>query len=777
MNHKLKEASVNAIDFLCDIVKKNRDHEFLIDSQSGKCLNYGKFHELSLAVAKDLSGRGLKKGDRVAVLLENSIAAALVYFGCLYQGIVVVPINPAFAYQDINFIIRHSGAVYLVVSKITASKINLAVLKTIGIKILQVNQEDVKTKLSDLLEIWNIFNLPPAQDLQPFKDVQPEDTLTIIYTSGTTAKPKGVVHRISNLIDNARLFTQELELNEKNRFYGILSMTYLGGYYNLLLLPYTAGSSIVLSRAFDAQSALDFWGPAIKYEVNTLWLVPTIMSILLKMDRGKDGENFCRQKVKCALVGTAPLPVKLRKDFEEKYGIILYENYGLSETLFISTNSPKIPRQDGCVGRVLPGVQVTILDDKGIAMPYGEEKEIYVRTPFLMKGYYNSDSQSPDFLDSNSWFATGDIGVLTGSGDLFITDRKKDLIIRGGINISPMAIENILHEHPAIEKAVVVGVPHEIYGEEVAVVVKLKEGYHFNDAVEDIRRHCRKHTGAIHKVEYILEIDEFPLGPTGKVLKRQIQEMVIKKLKLPVAAPMPPLGAKSFVQKPPMMVPGRICQVVKRPNQKSIERLQKYSTSIISDCLNRMYVMDGRIHSLTPGRLLCGPALTIEEVEGGNLMSHVALELLQPGDILVIDAKGVITRACWGGLQSYMAKLRKAGGIVVFGVIRDLEEVVKSKLPVFALGTCPAGPLKGWGGNINYPISCAGVVVNPGDVIVGDDDGVVVVPKEMIDKVLPFCEQRATMENEWFKEVESGKATLDIVGLREKIKEFKIKYE
>ena len=132
-------------------------------------------------------------------------------------------------------------------------------------------------------------------------------------------------------------------------------MTYLGGYYNLLLLPYAGEASVVLSNAFDARSALNMWQAPRKHGVNTLWLVPTIMSILMEMDRGKDGEVFCRDAVRLALVGTAPLPPTLRHAFEKRYAITLYENYGLSETLFISSNSPSIPVLDGCVGRILLG--------------------------------------------------------------------------------------------------------------------------------------------------------------------------------------------------------------------------------------------------------------------------------------------------------------------------------------------------------------------------------------------------------------------------------------
>ena len=770
------EKKMNAIEHIVDILNKNKERDFLIDSCSGERLTFKQLADLAASIAQDLTQRGLKKGDRVAVILENSIETALIYFGCLFAGMTTVPINIAFSFEDINFILEHSGASCLVLSRRTLEKINMDHLKRKNIKILQVHnlKEEKPADPHQATELWPVFRLPSANQFEPFRNVSCEDTLTIIYTSGTTAKPKGVVHKIASLIDNARMFAKELDINTSHRFYGILSMMYLGGYYNLLLLPFSAGASVVLSKTFDAQLALDFWKGAKKYNVNTLWLVPSILSILLKVDRSDHGETFCRQNIKCSLIGTAPLPVKVKKDFEKRYGVILYENYGLSETLFISTNSPRFPQHDGSVGKILPGVQVAIWNDQGQSVQYGEEGEIFVRSPYLMKGYYNAQTQTPDHLKQEAWFATGDIGILDQNGDLFITGRKKDLIIRGGINISPAAIENILNEHVSIERGVVVGVPHEIYGEDIAAVVKLKAGYKIGEMREDLKQFCNKRLGDAQKLGHVLEIDEFPLGATGKVLKNQVRELVVKKLKVFVSDKQGEReeNAGSSMAKKSLMIPGQINPVVKRIAPKVLDELKKYSTSMISDCLNRMQTMDGKIQPLVRGRSFGGSAVTVEEVEGGNLMSHAALELLQEGDVLVIDAKGITTRTCWGGLQTLMAKLRGASGIVIFGSVRDYEEIAKSGLPVYCVGTSPAGPLKGWGGNVNCPISCAGCVVNPGDIIIGDDDGVVVVPLGLAEQVIPLCEKRAVMEKGWFKNLEKGKSTLDIVGLRETLNSF-----
>ncbi len=767
MNPAMKQDKMDAVDYISYIINANRARAFLINAACGDELTFDRLDKTARAVAQDLAKRGLKKGDRVAIILENSISTALIYFGCLYLGVVTVPINLAFSQEDIDYILKHSGSALLILSESTLAKVNSeTIIKNKTVKILTLKGVNQSEKYTDSnLEAWDIFNLPQGLQSQPMKNIEPEDILTTIYTSGTTARPKGVVHRIADLIDNARLFVKELGINENNRFYGILSMTYLGGYYNLLLLPFAAGSSVVLSRTFDAQSALEFWKSAKAYNVNTLWLVPSILSILMKIDRGSEGEEFCRKNVKLTLIGTAPLRVKLKNDFEKRYGVTLHENYGLSETLFIATNSPGVPKLDGCVGRVLAGVEVKIVNHDGQNVSLDQEGEILARTPYLMAGYYDAQTQKPDTLEASSFFPTGDIGILTRNNDLFITGRKKDLIIRGGINISPAAIEAVLNEHLMVEQGVVIGVPHEIYGEDIMAVVKLKKEYQFSNNLGDIKNYCNKRLGDVCKLGVILEIEEIPLGATGKILKRQIKEMVLKKLNIQAPSSFESKDHLSSLKR----VRGGIVRGIKRAAPAVVKQIKKFSAGLISDCLNRSQAMDGRIRLLTPGRRLCGSAVTVDDASGGNLMSHAALELLQAGDVLVIDGKGVTTRSCWGGLQTKMAQMRRAAGIVIFGSVRDFNDIKKFKLPVYAMGSAPAGPMKEVGLGVNIPIVCGGVEVNPGDIIIGDDDGVVVMPQAKASEVIKLCEQRLAIEKEWFKRLDKGESTVDIVGLRDKI--------
>lgn len=210
---------------------------------------------------------------------------------------------------------------------------------------------------------------------------------------------------------------------------------------------------------------------------------------------------------------------------------------------------------------------------------------------------------------------------------------------------------------------------------------------------------------------------------------------------------------------------GRVVRQIKRPDPALVAQFRELPTTILSDCLDRFHAVPGPLHAYGARRRFAGPAVTVEEIEGGNLMSHLALQLLQPGDVLVIDGKGVTSRACWGGLQTFAALKKQAAGVVIDGSIRDSADCARYDLPVFARGNCPSGPHKGWGGRVNQVIQCAGCVVAPGDVVVGDDDGLVIIPAARIGEVLARAREKMNVERAWFDLVEQGKDTADFLGL------------
>lgn len=219
---------------------------------------------------------------------------------------------------------------------------------------------------------------------------------------------------------------------------------------------------------------------------------------------------------------------------------------------------------------------------------------------------------------------------------------------------------------------------------------------------------------------------------------------------------------------------GVIIKETKRIDSKKVKRFEKIPTTILSDCMNRMQAMKADIKPVIPVDRMVGTAITVEETAGGNLMSHYAMYIAEPGDVIVIDAKGYKDRSCWGGIQTFVCKERGINGLVIDGTIRDKADVNELQYPVFCIGVSPAGPLKGWGGNINTTIQCGGVVVNPGDIIIGDDDGVVVVPSAKADEVYHSAMNRLKLEEEWMDRIRNGEKTTDILHFDKKLEELGI---
>lgn len=491
------------------IFEKNAERIFIIESETGHQYTYGEFSTIAWHIAYLLHLNGIRHKDRVAILLSNSVEFASLYFACLFLGAVASPINPKFHRKEIDFIISHSKARLLVYSlkteKIIDETPSLHSMPKLFLS--SGDQHDVKKWRSD-------------------HKIKGDDLFLITFTSGTTSMPKGVMHRVRGMIENALVFNSVTGVNRDNRFLHVMSMSYMAGILNTLLCPFLAGASILLEHPFDAISVLQFWKPVIKYHADTFWLSPTMLASLIQADRDNAGVRYCSKNIKNIFVGTAPLSIKTKKDFENKYGILLYESYGLSELLLVTTNSSNILNLEGSVGKQLPGVEMKIVDDKGKPLDRNIDGEVWVKTPYVMAGYINYETLKPDFISPDVWFLTGDIGHINRDGHLFITGRKKDLIIKGGENISPRAIEDVIIEHESIDQVSVIGMPHYFYGEEIAAVVKLKSGYSFDTVLHELKKLCCERLKESSIPAKFINIETMPVSSTGKIQKARLREML-----------------------------------------------------------------------------------------------------------------------------------------------------------------------------------------------------------------------------------------------------------
>jgi long-chain acyl-CoA synthetase len=506
------------------VFDKHENRVFLIDTLADRQFTYREFYRLACSAAALLYEHGIRRQDRVVLLLNNSAEFAALYFGCLFLGAAAVPVNPVLHPNEVAFIVRHSGAKLIIFSPATDRLFNQAASSGPHLLLLPLHECDA----SKGMEGEVLFNAPGDMRMPPntpLAGVHEDDLFSITFTSGTTSQPKGVAHRIKSLLKNAAAFDSLMGFHSANRFLHVMSMSYMAGFLNTLLCPFMSGASIVLCRVFDAQTALKFWHPVIDHRVDTFWLAPTMLAVLLKVDRNADAPDYCRKYVKTICIGTAPLPLKIKRAFEQRYGVELLESYGLSELLLVSGNANRYPRSSGSVGRPLPDVEVSTVDENGRLIEGTKGGEILIRTPYLMTGYLNYETGEPDIVSRDDWFPTGDIGYVGSNGDLFVSGRRKDLIIRGGLNISPRAVEEALENHEAVDKAAVIGLPDDIYGEEVLAVLKLNSGYALTNIQESLVVFCRKTLSPISVPSRFMELSEFPISSTGKIQKAKLREI------------------------------------------------------------------------------------------------------------------------------------------------------------------------------------------------------------------------------------------------------------
>ena len=496
------------------IFQKNGERVFFINADTRTSWTYQRFHDLVTKMAKGLTSQGLRRGERFAVLLPNSPELAALYFASILLGTIIMPVNPRLHSHEIESIVEFSKPKLLLYTPATQSFLTLRALASVPkhLALEYCASEDLAIDMDQL-----------------YQQIKPCDVFLITFTSGTTGLPKGVAHKISSIFENARLFNERMNFIPSDCFLHVMPMSYMAGILNTLICPFLAQGTIVSIPPFDARTVLSFWNPVIQYQVNAMWLAPTMLAALLKMDRDSHALEYCRAHLKAISVGTAPLPTALKNDFEKKYSTTLYESYGLSELLFITTNAPGIPQVKDSVGRLLPAIDIRMTDEEGKFLPSSSDGEIWIKTPHVMAGYVHAETSEVVPVSETAWFPTGDIGHLDSEGNLSITGRKKDLIIKGGINVSPRAIEEVLLRHPAVVEAAVVGLRHDFYGEEIVAVLVMEKKNTLEEHRVSLITLCKENLNSAALPMRYIEMDELPLNASGKIQKKTLVEQITSK--------------------------------------------------------------------------------------------------------------------------------------------------------------------------------------------------------------------------------------------------------
>jgi long-chain acyl-CoA synthetase len=488
---------------------------FLFSESDGRKSSYGEFTTAVDRAARMLASQGVGKGDVVSLLMPNSAEYIIAYFACWKVGAIAGPINSLLKAQEISFVISDSETKALLVHSdflptIESIRKELPRLRTV----ITFDDEAVATKefSGDSSATVGARHAVPL----PATDIDRDGEAIIIYTSGTTGKPKGCLLTHGNLIANARQISQWLGFTKDDRLLTIMPLFHMNAVSVTTMSALYAGGSTVVSSKFSASR---FWQIISDYQITSFGSVATMLSMLLTTYPDGVPRGLKTDQLRFAMCGSAPVPAEVMKRFEETFNCLVIEGYGLSESTCRSTfNPPDERRRPGSCGIPI-GNEMRVVDEDDGEVANGELGEIVLRGENILKGYYrNPEATATAFR--NGWFHTGDVGYRDDEGYFYIVDRKSDMIIRGGENIYPREIDEVLYQHPAVAAAATIGVPDKLYGEEVAAFIVLKEGR--EATTDEFIAFCRARLADYKCPKTILLVKEIPKGPTGKLLKREL---------------------------------------------------------------------------------------------------------------------------------------------------------------------------------------------------------------------------------------------------------------
>ncbi len=466
-------------------------------------LTYADLDRASARLATLLERRGLRAGDRVGLMLPNVPEFPIAYYGVLRAGGVVVPMNVLLKRREIAFYLEDSGAELALAWHGFAAEARAGAADA-GAELTEVEPQ----RLAELLSEHE-----PRPGLA---ETDEEDTAVILYTSGTTGKPKGAELTHFNLHRNADIASRTTcGIEAGDVALGALPLFHSFGQTVSMNASLRVGATLTLVPRFDPAEVLETMQ---RDRVTHFYGVPTMYGALL---HHPGRERFDTSALRICITGGASMPVEVLRGFEQAFGCELLEGYGLSETSPVAcTNHPGRERKPGSIGTPLEEVEMKVVDEDEQEVAQGEVGEIVIRGHNVMKGYWRRPEATAEAM-RGGWFHSGDMARVDEDGYFFIVDRKKDLIIRGGYNVYPREVEEVLYEHPKIREAAVLGVPDPEWGEEIGAAVVLHEGEELG--AEEVSEYVKCQIAAYKYPRLVWFLDELPKGPTGKILKREIE--------------------------------------------------------------------------------------------------------------------------------------------------------------------------------------------------------------------------------------------------------------
>jgi len=465
----------------------------------------------SRRLARALANLGVKRGDRVIIQTFNCPEVLYGFSAAWRLGAVIVPINYMIGEEETAHIYRDSGAKVVITSKMFLPKVQACLTKVPDVQSVIVIEDDAPE---------GTHSLRALEDLSPEEtsivETADDDIAALIYTAGTTGKAKGVIHTHGTLYSNAYMQHHTFPPTDGMTYISILPLCHSYGIASSNMSLFRSNRAVLLNT-FDLAA---IFSAIEKYSGNILAAVPTMYVYMLLYPEPK---KYNLSSMKYWVCGSAPLAVETWNKFKDMYGFEISEGWGLTEAGANNSCNPwEGLKKIGSIGLPTTGTEMKIFDDQGKELPPGEKGEIVIRGPQVMKGYWMRPAETAEVL-RNGWLHTGDVGFIDPDGYFWITDRKKDLIIKGGENISPRTIEEVLYAHPQVSEAAVIGVKDEKYGEEIRAFVVLHPGE--KATAEDIIAFCKTRLTNFFLPRDVVFLNALPKSLVGKILKTELRKM------------------------------------------------------------------------------------------------------------------------------------------------------------------------------------------------------------------------------------------------------------
>ena len=486
--------------------KERGNKPYLIAPETGRELTFGELKRQADYLCRFLLGSGYAPGDRIGFYCANGYQTAVVFLGTMYGGFVSVPLNLVSQASQLEYVLRHSGTRLVFTDADHAESLAQRV-KAAGrdIEIIVIDVDAPSLFLEDRLA--KIAVRVPAE----------EDAALLMYTSGTTGRPKGCLLTQRNVISGGLFVQQAHRLTPRDRVLSSLPLYHINGQIVATVGPLVHGGSVVAPHRF---SVSQFWELLDRYECTWFNVVPTIISYLAASPT-PERQAGTRSRVRFGRSASSALAPELHRAFERKFGLSIIETMGMTETAALIFTNPleRSARKYGSVGKP-EGNVAKVVSLEGVPCEPGEIGELAVKGDNVMREYYGNPEETAKAFDRDGWLRTGDLGFVDEEGYYFVTGRLKELIIKGGENIAPREIDDVLYKHPAVMDAAAVGIPDAHYGQEILCAVVLKPGASASEA--ELRAFCEKELGRYKTPKVFRFMADLPKGPSGKVQRLKL---------------------------------------------------------------------------------------------------------------------------------------------------------------------------------------------------------------------------------------------------------------